>query len=52
MINDIRKALLDLIDAERANSQSRLSKIRKVLIGDPYQYPESELPAIAIASTG
>lgn len=48
MINDIRKALLDLIDTRRQDTNSRLADIKGLTIGDPYTFANSELPAVAI----
>ena len=48
MINDIRKALIDLIDTKRQDTSSRLSDIKGLTIGDPYTFANSELPAVAI----
>ena len=50
MINDIRKALLDLIDTKRQNVSSRLADIKGLTIGDPYTFANSELPAVAIVA--
>lgn len=50
MINDIRKALIDLIDTERQDTASRLADIKGLTIGDPYTFANSELPAVAIVA--
>lgn len=51
MINEIRKAILDFIDTQRAVTGSRFEQIKGLMIGDPYLFAMSELPAICIKGT-